>query len=179
MEVLSASVGTVANLGLQKKIVRGLAQVPMFTGLDPAQLLALAREMQAHVYQPGERIFEKGDEGEELHLVLEGTVHLTDPDERGAGERVVVTVGPGEAFGEIGFLTDAGRSLCAVNGPAESLQFLLSRLDFDRLVSQMPAVGCAVYRQLVEVVASRLQELPLALRNYLMWGYGSPPSPGR
>lgn len=157
---------------LEREIVRAMARVPMFAGLTPRELRMLARESQTRVFAPGERIFEQGSEDEELHLVLQGQVNLCEPDGAG-GERVVARVAERGCFGEIAFISAAPRSLAAVNGPVEGVQATISRLDFDRVAEHEPRIGFAVFRQLLEVVAARLIELPAEDRDRVLANHES------
>ena len=54
-------------------------------------------------FEPGERIFEAGDEGSEMYVVLEGTVAI------GSDDVVVDTVTAGGIFGEMALVLDQPR----------------------------------------------------------------------
>lgn len=148
-------------------ILLALTRLALFAGLSREELGELAREVEVSVCQPHERIFEQASDGETLHFVLEGGVELLDRSPDGT-EHLVARAERGDAFGEIGFILGSPRTLSAVNGPAETVQATLSRLDFDRIAELRPAIGLAVHRQLLETIASRLNELPAVDRNHLL-----------
>jgi CRP/FNR family transcriptional regulator, cyclic AMP receptor protein len=77
------------------------------TGTDRYYEL-LAHGRTPRTYQASELIFEKGDPGESLLVVREGSVHLRD------GERVVETVTAPGLFGEMALIEDTPRALSAV-----------------------------------------------------------------
>lgn len=89
------------------------------------------RDENAVEYPAGHVLFEAGDEGKEMYVVLEGQVDVTGE------EQVVETVGPGEIFGEMALIDYGPRSLTAV----VRTDCRLSPIDegrFNFLVSQMP-----------------------------------------
>ncbi len=59
-------------------------------------------------FQPGELIFEQGDQGGVMYVVREGSVMLRD------GERLIETVTAPGLFGELALIQDEPRSLAAV-----------------------------------------------------------------
>jgi SulP family sulfate permease len=89
-----------------------LKDIYLFREFDAATLAALAalagcmREMTA---QPGQKIFEVGDPGDELYLVRRGSVRILLPLEGGKRHRLA-TLGSGDFFGEIAFLDHGFRS---------------------------------------------------------------------
>jgi NADH dehydrogenase len=62
---------------------------------------------QAH-YEPGETVFEEGDSGDSLYMVLAGQVEVLK--RVGSDAQVVRTLGPGEYFGEMALLGRHPRS---------------------------------------------------------------------
>lgn len=164
---MSCGVGDADRVRLAHAIERAFGRLTFLAGLTGRELLELANEAELRGYRPGERIFEQGSDGEVLHFVLEGHVDLTDRAMDGR-ERSVAQVGPGDSFGEIGFMLGAPRTLGAVNGPTAGIHATLSRLDFDRVVETHPRIGCAVYRDLVETLAARMNELSAADRDGLL-----------
>jgi CRP-like cAMP-binding protein len=169
-------VGRTADADARSEVAAHLARVPMFSELDDEQRGYLVDQMQARTYEPGEPIFVQGTMGDELHVVLEGTVALTGRD-AGGGATVVSTLGPGASFGEIGFLAHQPRTLSAVNGPQPGLHLVLPRADFDRVATLTPDIGLGVFERVLALITERMQVLSEGERNYLMWGYGHAPAP--
>ena len=90
-----------------------LAKLPLFAGLGPRELDALAAVARSKSLAAREELFHKGDPGREVYAVVEGTLKvLTTSDE---GDDVVFNLlGPGELFGEIAALCDAERSASVI-----------------------------------------------------------------
>lgn len=150
-----------------------LAKVPIFAGLSDSQREYLLDQMQARIYAPGERVFVQGSKGNEVHVVLEGTVSLLALRKDGR-EALVSRLSRGQSFGEIGFLIGQPRSLSAVNGPEPGLHLVLSRFDFDRMTALLPDIGLGVFERVLELITERMTALPAPERNRLMWGYDPP-----
>src|SRR3989304_5849333 len=56
---------------------RQLSSVGLFQGLDAKQLQSILRVSGMEEFEPGAVIFEEGDEGEELYLILDGKVRIS------------------------------------------------------------------------------------------------------
>ena len=177
METIRDFLDRATNGNIREEVLAYLGQVPLFEELTAEQLRYLADQMQARVYDRGERIFSKGSAGHELHVVLEGTVALRDRD--ASDREVVVAVrGRGESFGEIGFMTSEPRTLSAVNGSEPGLHLVLTRFDFERIAALTPDLALVVFEHMVSLMSDRMKTLPAAQRNYLMWGYAPPRAEG-
>ena len=80
-----------------------LAHLPLFQGLDAAELARLAEGTTPRRLRAGEWLFRQGEPSTGVHAVVHGRIALTvHGDARGerAGERVSDILGPGRSFGE-------------------------------------------------------------------------------
>ena len=86
-----------------------LARVPFFDGLTPEalKLIALATTEESHA--TGTKLFQYGDPGDKLFIILEGRVRISR-EVAGVGEEALAVLGPGEVFGEMSLLDEAPRS---------------------------------------------------------------------
>ncbi|HXF97002.1 MAG TPA: flavin reductase [Gaiellaceae bacterium] len=122
---------------------------------DRRVLSALPRELldpilahgEERAYADGEAIMRRGEPGNELLLVLEGSVRVERPGR-------TLTLGPGELLGEIEVLCpDAGRIADVhAEGPVRCLA--VTRAELLRALEANPRAAIA----LVEVLASRFRE---------------------
>lgn len=104
------------------------------------------RDENAVEYPAGHTIFEAGDDGREMYVVLEGQVDITN------GEKVIETVDPGDIFGELALIDYSPRSLSAI----VRSDCRLSPIDerrFNFLVGQTPYFALHV----MGVMAQRLR----------------------
>jgi CRP/FNR family transcriptional regulator, cyclic AMP receptor protein len=89
-----------------------LRSAPLFTALDDSGAEALRSSMtEVHVHK-GESVFEEGDPGDRLYVIVEGKVKLgvTSPDGR---ENLHAILGPGEMFGELSLFDPSPRRATA------------------------------------------------------------------
>lgn len=153
-----------------------MGQVPIFTGLAQEQLLSIVAAGEACSYAAREVVFSQEAPGAELHVVLEGAVHLIRKVPTGEG-KLVKKCEKGSSFGEIGFITGGPRNLSASAGPEGSLHLVIRRESFDKLLEAQPHIGLTIYQDLLDAIRRRLDSVPIHFRNYVMWGYRPPQMP--
>ena len=78
-----------------------LRNVPLFAGLDEAQLKVLARMMVRTSFGRNATIICAGDPTDSLFIVINGRLKVLMSDEQGR-EVILSLLGPGEFFGEMG-----------------------------------------------------------------------------
>ncbi|HET7467423.1 MAG TPA: Npt1/Npt2 family nucleotide transporter [Candidatus Dormibacteraeota bacterium] len=127
-----------------------LRRVPLFARLSPLDLEHIARLTRERSYRDGEVIGGEGELGEELFVVVEGTVRVVQGRE--GDEREVARRGAGDVIGEMSVITQAPRvaSLVAAS-PVRTVP--LGRREFESVLRERPAVALAVMRVLVERLA--------------------------
>lgn len=86
-----------------------LGKIPLFAGLTPAALELISRVATEETHGLGTRLFQHGDPGDKLYVLLEGRVRISR-DVPGMGEEALAVLGPGAVFGEMALLDDAPRS---------------------------------------------------------------------
>jgi CRP-like cAMP-binding protein len=141
-----------ATVSLEEKR-KLLANVPLFAGLSPAELDGLIQVARTRVLRAREELFHKGDEGSQVFLVMRGSLKaLTTSDE---GDDVVFSIlGPGELFGEIGFLNNAVRT-ASVTAITDCELLGVDRRDFLAYLRGRPEASI----KLLGVLANRLKRV--------------------
>ena len=86
-----------------------LAKVPLFAGLRPGALELISKVSTEESHALGTKIFQHGDPGDKLYVILEGKVRISR-DVPGMGEEALAVLGPGAVFGEMALLDEAPRS---------------------------------------------------------------------
>ena len=112
----------------------------------------LGRAGEAKPFAAGEIVFEKGDPGEVMYVVIGGAVDLID------GDRVVATVEAPGLFGEMALIESKPRSLGAVASQDAELVGISNRA-FWILVHETPSFARLVMR----VMADRLRRANSAI----------------
>jgi branched-chain amino acid transport system substrate-binding protein len=116
-----------------------LLEIPLVSGLDRIDLAKLIPELERINYQPGEILFNQGDPGDSLFIIIEGTARVFISDHE-KGEQEIRTMGPKECFGEMALLTGEPRS-AGVQAVTELSTMKLSRERFNILLGEKLGVG--------------------------------------
>ena len=127
-----------------------VARIPLFAGMQPADIARVAVRMRRRSFRQGDIIFHKGDPGTTLYLVEHGQIKIFTPSQEGR-EVVLSIFGPADFFGEMALFDDKPRSASAeAASPATVLT--LQREDFRQAIVQHPAMSIAVMSALVDRV---------------------------
>lgn len=101
----------------------GLRECKLFANLPPGDLLALERIAQQRRYSTGQIIFQEGDAGDGLYLVLDGNVQIRA---KVAGDecRALSHLAAGDFFGEMALMDNEPRSASALSETEAVVAFL-------------------------------------------------------
>src|SRR5437764_1172825 len=129
-------------------IAEQLKETPQFKGVKLTDLDELVALMKPESYEGGRRLFQKGDVGDRLYIVVSGTIRIYTHDSDGK-EFTLSMIGPGRVFGEFSILDQQPRSASATaDGMLDVLT--LSRDDFMTFLPEHPTVGLAMIRNLTD-----------------------------
>ena len=106
----------------------------------------LFRNKETTAFAAGEFIFNAGDKGDAMCVLIEGEVEIRD------GSTILETTGPGSIFGELALIDDSPRSASVVAKTACRL-VKVDRRRFEYLVTETPYFALAV----MKVLADRLR----------------------
>jgi hypothetical protein len=122
-------------------------RVALFETIPRPVVELLAQATTPVLYAPTECIVVEGDTGNELFIVVSGTVAvLTHSAE---GERITLaTLDHGNVFGELSLVT--GVRGATVVAETETVLLRLCLDDFRRIISQVPELGESLLTQIVE-----------------------------
>ena len=127
-----------------------LGEVPLFAGLPPAALDALARESRVRRYPAGQVLWNEGDPGEALLVLEEGQLRVGRFT--AAGQEVVLAVVEAPAaLGELALLDGAPRD-ASVIAQRPVVVRLVPRGTFLALLRREPAVAEGLLRTLAGLV---------------------------
>jgi len=129
---------TRAGGGTAAGIRQALERVEIFRGLSGDGLSRLAGEFRAMQLEAGRTLFEQGDEGDGVYLLLAGTLTGHSVSENGR-DLVYASIPPGTLFGELAMLDDLPRSL-TLTAASDSQLLHLSAPAFRALLLAEPRV---------------------------------------
>jgi CRP/FNR family cyclic AMP-dependent transcriptional regulator len=111
-----------------------LKQVYLFSRLPDATLERMAAAVETRDYDTGTVLFHKGDPGDEMFIVQDGSVAIYEPSEDKPGqERPLRIFGNGETFGEMALIDLQPRTLSA-RAQQCTRTLVLTGDDFRRLL---------------------------------------------
>jgi len=90
-----------------------LSRAPLFEALDEEETKALRAGVVEVELARGDRLFDEGDDGDRLYVVLDGKIKLTRAAADGR-ENLTSVLGPGEMFGELSLFDPRPRTMGAV-----------------------------------------------------------------
>ena len=143
--------------------LENLRSLPLFIELSVPELAILGGLLHMREYVAGEVIFDEGEVGQAMYLILDGDVTIC---RQGQPEDGFLTgLLPGEFFGELGLLDDTIRTAQA-RAASNSRLVVLFREDFNGLMESHLRIAHKIGRQLLRHLGERLRELGLAVGNH-------------
>jgi CRP-like cAMP-binding protein len=140
-------------------MVEILKTVSIFSG-TPDETLAEVASLLAEVsIQAGETIFEKGEKGSSMYIIVDGQVLVHD------GERRLNQLGERDVFGEMALVDSASR-LASVTAIEDTRLLRLDQESFQKLMYERPEVVHGIMRVLSRHLRDRVQDLD-ELRTHL------------
>jgi CRP/FNR family transcriptional regulator len=125
-----------------------LSRAPLFEALDEESAKALRALITEVDLVRGQRLFDEGDAGDRLYVVLDGKIKLTRaaPDGR---ENLLSVLGPGEMFGELSLFDPRPRTSSAV-AVTESRLAALAHDELRDWLTGRPDVSLHLLRALAQ-----------------------------
>ena len=133
---------------------RLLNRIYLFEDATDADIASLIEIATPRKYRQGEFVFNEGDEADAMFVVEMGTVDMVPTGK----ELAIVTIGSGQAFGEVAFFRRGKRPGSARAREASTVL----RIPFDRLeqlLVERPAFALSFYRNACGFLAKHLRTL--------------------
>ena len=134
--------------------IQFLKTVPFFDQLSNRQLKSVSDIMFERTYDIDESIFEEGQPGAALFLILDGKIAIEICRETST-TRLAVLDG-GAFFGEMALLDETPRSATA-RALERTRTLALYRNDLNGLVQRDAKTACQIYRSLAGMIGDRLR----------------------
>lgn len=129
------------------QVAQLLGKTEIFAKIQPRNLEAIAAACKVVRFEERSRIVTQGDVGQELFILAEGQVSIVS-EERSLGiEQPILTLGPGQSFGESSLLAETPRSATA-KAVSEVVCVMLAKRSFESVLAQIPEVGLEISRYL-------------------------------
>jgi hypothetical protein len=128
--------------------------IPLFAGLRPSQARIAVLMGELKHFQPGQTIVRRGDLGDEMYVIIEGTTEVLAGD--GTGRQLINKLRRGDVFGEMGLVRHAERTADVVAaGPVDVLA--LDNKFLQRIQNRYPRIASKVFLNLTRILSDNLQ----------------------
>lgn len=129
-----------------RAVIEAIGRSRLFRGIAEPDLETITPMLRQRRFRAGETIFHEGDPGDAMHVIATGRAKISIGSPEG-DEAILVTLGPGEVFGELVLLDGAPRSATAV-AIEPTVTYALAKSSFDPLIAQNEAFRSAILRNL-------------------------------
>ena len=139
---------------LSPRLLR-LKDSALFSSLTPLELKIIDGLMHERRYLADEIIFDEGEEGQALYLVMSGRVIISR--QLGAGREVVAELSAGSFFGDLALLDNSPRN--AQTRALDNCELaVFFRADFMGLMETDPVIGYKISLALARHIGRRLRD---------------------
>jgi len=145
-----------------------LQNISIFSDTCGVDLAKIAAEMKRRELKAGELIFNEGDPGDELYVVVKGGVSIYIIDKEGK-EVVLSEIMAGSFFGEMSIIEQAPRSAnCRVI--EDSIFLIMHADDFMRITRTMPDCAVQIMNKMLAITVTRLMNVGAFVTQMVQWG---------
>jgi len=137
---------------MMRRYMDNLKGVSLFSTLNEKDIEVISRIIYINTYARGEVVFQEGEKGDSLYIVLKGQVKVCLYDEDGR-EYILAAIGRDGFFGELALIDELPRSANVITLESSEL-LIIRRHEFTRLLMENPTITIAILR----VLSRRLRE---------------------
>jgi CRP-like cAMP-binding protein len=132
-----------------------LRALSLFVNLTPGELKIVDGMLHERKFLKDEVIFDKGDEGQAIYIIIDGSVLIWPQGKPVDGH--IIELGPGTFFGDLALLDNSVRSAQA-RAAANTTVAVFFRADFMRLLETNSLIASKISLQLARHIGKRLRE---------------------
>lgn len=145
-----------------------LRSIEILSSLSREELDSLYSLMNTEGYLKGQTLFNEGDTGEIMYIILSGSVSISVnlPDGKALE---IAEITEGNFFGEMSIFDSAARS--ATCSPKCNTKVLsLKAGDFYEFIKNKPEAGINIMRRMLNITTMRLEKTGAFLSDMVTWG---------
>jgi Cyclic nucleotide-binding domain len=129
-----------------------LRRVPLFDGLEPEDLQRIAMTSVEHVYPAGEALVREGEVGDELIVIVEGSVRVVHVEPDGT-ERLIRRYEAGDHIGELAVLREAPRAATVIAEGEGVRGLVIGGAGLKSILRERPDAAMAMLAELAERIS--------------------------
>jgi diguanylate cyclase (GGDEF)-like protein len=145
-----------------------LINSPLFSALSELEFNAVIVFMEYRHFKEGARVFNEGDQGEEMFVLISGSLSAQKRQSDGT-RRWMFDIKPGSFFGEMSIIMGEPRSV-TITAKEDSGLMVLQGLDFYRIIFEHPVIGIKLLDSIGAVQSGWLNENATYLQDLIQWG---------
>jgi len=147
------------------EICESLSRSPLFNDWSWEELDTLSSHMAGYRAKAGDLLFEEGDEGDAMGLLLSGQIEVRKLDAAGVAQFVTHIVA-GRTFGEMAAIDGQERSAtCITTEPC--VLAVLPKAQFERILMDNQALGIKLLMRVTRLLSQRLRLVNGTLVDFL------------
>lgn len=131
-----------------------LRRVPLFAQLDPEDLQRVAAAAVERTYAAGEALVREGEAGDELIVIVDGSVQVMRATDDGA-ERLIRAYGPGDHIGELAVLRDRPRAATVIADEDGVRGLVIAGEPLRAILHERPEAAMAMLATLADRISAQ------------------------
>jgi len=145
-----------------------LKRSPLIKDLSDLELNAVSAFLEPRKIKRGEVIFYEGSSGEEMYILISGTISAWVSRLDGS-RHMMFEIKPGDFFGEMSVITNESRS-ATLTASTDSEILVFYGIDFYRIIYEHPIIGTKMLKAIRRVQNSWLEQTSRHLNDLMRWG---------
>jgi len=154
---------------MKEETINELKKAPLFMELNDEEFKIAADVLKPVLVKKGEAVFNEGDEGEEMFVLLSGSLTAFGRQSDGNQRKLFDIKQSGEFFGEMSIIAHEPRSATII-AVEDSTVMSLREIDFFRIISQQPLTGFKILRTISIVHNQWLNQSSKSYSDLIRWG---------
>lgn len=147
------------------QVCESLSRSPLFEDWSWEELDTLSSHMTGYRAKAGHLLFEEGDDGDAMGLLLSGQIEVRKQDAAGVAQFVTHIVA-GRTFGEMAAIDGEKRSASCI-ATEDCALALLPKAQFQRILMANEALGIKLLLRVTRLLSQRLRLVNGALGDFL------------
>lgn len=143
------------NILKKRPVIEALKETPMFSELSLRDLKLVEKFLHPRTYHQDEVIFNEGDPGVGMYIVMSGKVSITK-NSGNSSKIALATIEEGGFFGEVSIIEGGPRTASATAiEKTELLGFF--KADLEELIERKPEIAAKTLYEIARILGERLR----------------------
>jgi CRP/FNR family cyclic AMP-dependent transcriptional regulator len=150
---------------MSERLSDHLGQIPIFSGLNEQELLAIEKFMFFNKVEPGEYVFKEGEKGDYVCFVAAGALDVIKLNQN-AQPVVITTLARGGSIGEMALIDKLTRS-ASIRACTPSSLIVLTRKGFEMILKLHPEIGIKILKGIASLLSINLRKTSDKLAEFM------------